>query len=189
MGLKNLFGRRNNEATNWATEKPVDKELAFAYKKLCKLSSENIAETLSVMSKVHTDEFMANLAESAKKDSNFLLAWVITDARIAQWSEEAEERKKKLQAKYDKLFIDLYISSHSCSLYDMREWFNLLQQECVREWDFVLAEKCHKVLNDLETKWDDLQYNSRIAYLEGRHRWKDYWPSNYGPEDYWQHIR
>jgi len=129
------------------------------------------------MSKVHSDEFMVNLVESAKKDSNFRLAWAITDARIAQWSEQAEDRKRKLQARYDKLFIDLYIWSHSCSLYDMKASFYSLQQECAREWDFTLAEKCHKVLEDIETKWPDLQYNSRKAYLEGRHRWKDYWPS------------
>lgn len=180
-----LFWRGKKKENNQVQENPLDKELAFSYENLCKTSREKIAETLSVMTKVHSDEFMKKLEESATKYTNFELAWLITDARIAQWSEAAEEKKKKLQARYDKCFITLYISWHSCSRYDAEVWFQKLQKDCIYAWNFTLAAKCQKVLEDIAKLGNELNYKSRQAALEGRPRWKEYWPSNSWPEDYW----
>ena len=155
----------------------LNSEVNHTYEVLCKAKSEEIANIISSIAKVHSGEYVKIILYTAKKKNNYKLAKVISEAWAEKQNHDLEEAKKTVHDRFSDLFNSLYWWKYEWrDLFDVSIRFMNLKKECEKLWEFEIAEKCGKVISDLykrKTIFDDI----KKAISENNPWREDYWPS------------
>lgn len=103
------FSKRNiKENNNPESTLDMNEEIEYSYQKLCKTSSEEIANTISTMTKVLSKEYITNLLNIAAERNNLELADVICTQQADRENNDSLERKHILQEQFNNMFDLLY---------------------------------------------------------------------------------
>ena len=169
------FSKRNTkENNNPESTLDMNKEIEYSYQKLCKTSSEEIANTISTMTKVHSKEYITNLLNIAAERNNLELADVICTQQADRENNDSLERKHILQEKFNNMFDLVYWWGYRWNIFEMEKFFENLKEECICAKDFKTAKKCAKVVQDIGSRGKDMLYDIRQAALEKKPRWKNF---------------
>ena len=121
---------------------------------------------------VHSKEYMQQILAIAKNQNNYKLAQVLQEQYTEYDNHQLEEEKNKIQEKFDGLHWKLYWWWYSGDVYDMQRCFSDLEKKCNDLWMYELAEKCHKVVNDIQHRGRNMLFEIRKVLLNN---WKKWW--------------
>lgn len=146
----------------------INNEVDYSYKALCNISSEEIARVISTMTKVHSEKYITELLATAALKDNFQIAELISAQQEKNKTDDKLKEIKLLQDRFSNLFNSLYWWKYKWHIYEIRQNFEKLKEECIYAKDFNTAEKCDNVLQDIDKRGNDMLYDIRKAILEDR---------------------
>lgn len=146
----------------------INNEVDHSYKALCNISSEEIASVISTITKVHSERYIADLLATAALKDNFQLAELISTQQEKDKNDNKLKKIELLHSRFSNLFDSLYWCKYKWHVYEIRQEFEKLKEDCIYAKEFSTAEKCENVLQDIGKRGNNMLYEIRRAHLLGK---------------------
>ena len=141
----------------------VDKELIENYKSLKKLSKiygkdKNFEKIILAMVIVHSNDYITNLCEVAKRDNNYQLVAIILEQQRVENQKLKEEIKSNIKNRYNELVNSLYWWLYKWSVYELDK--EILALQCKLELIFWynndIIKSCDAIVKDICDRWQEM---------------------------------
>lgn len=157
-----VYFRSNNTNNELLKNLNVNEELIENYKSLKKLSEiygkdEDFEKIILAMITIHSNDYIENLCEVAKKDNNYQLVAIISQQ---QWIEnqKLKEIKSNVINRYNELVNSLYWWLYKWSVYKLDGEISRLQYklEVIFWYDNDFIKSCDAILKDICDRWQEM---------------------------------